>query len=325
MKTLLPLFRVLPVAAYAWLQAQPSQSPLSVLTSQHTFCSSTEGKFWGITAGVVVVLGIMLAVLRSQVKAWISLPIVCHTLIVAGLLVVMILGSHMVGAEGYRESCAWSRTLDPNVEDTANASEQLSIAAKLSDGTQQRLREQYHEIRGRARHHLMVMAYFFTNYYRAIQMMALFGAIAAVALFFVAFKGWTSTDQYVRNVFITATVLTAYFSLYPTVFKQQENITDNKNLYLEYVGIQNSVRTYAATGQSFLAAEGTVKTNEADFLHDIDQRMAALNNIAIGFDYTKVSYKDIFSTSQPKPAKTTNHEQESPSTEAGGDRKPDQK
>jgi hypothetical protein len=169
------------------------------------------------------------------------------------------------------------------------------------------------------------MAYFFTNYYRAIQMMALFGAIAAVALFFVAFKGWTSTNQYVRNVFITATVLTAYFSLFPTVFKQQENITDNKNLYLEYVAIQNSVRTYAATGQPFLAAEGTVKANEADFLHDIDQRMAALNNIAIGFDYTKVSYKDIFSTSQPKPAKNVNHEQESPSSEAGGNRKPDQK
>jgi hypothetical protein len=325
MKTLSPLFPVLPVAAYAWLQTQPSQSPLLALSGSNTFCSSSEGKFWVTAAGIVIVSSIVLALLRSRIEAWISLPIVRHTLIVAGLLMVVVVGSHLVGAEGYRESCAWSRTLDPSLEETASAAEQLSIAAKLSDGTQQRLRDQYREIRGRARHHLMVMAYFFTNYYRAIQMMALLGAIAGVALFFVAFKGWTSTNQYVRNVFITATVLTAYFSLYPTVFKQQDNITDNKNLYLEYVAIQNSVRTFAATGQSFLVAEGTANTNEADFLHDIDQRMAALNNIAIGFDYTKVSYKDIFSTTQSKPAKNVNREQASPTTETGGNKKHDQK
>lgn len=325
MNKLLPLLLALPVAAFAWLHAQPSPSPASVLSGDYSFCSSSEWKFWGTAAGIVMVLGIVSAFLRSQAKAWISGQVGRHTLIVAALFVVVVFGSHIVGTEGCRESREWTRTLDPNLEDSAGAHEQLTIAAKLSDGTQQRLREQYREIRGRARHHLKVMAYFFANYYRAIQMMALLGAIAAVALFFVAFKGWTSTNQYVRNLFITATVLTAYFSLYPTVFKQQDNITDNKNLYLQYVALQDSVRTFAATGESFLGAEGTAKTNEPDFLHDIDQRMATLNNIAIGFDYTKVSYKDIFSTTQPKPTTNINRQQEQPAAEAGGSRKTDDK
>jgi hypothetical protein len=272
-----------------------------------------------------MVLVIVSVFFRNEAKRWIGGPLGRHTLIVTGLLVVAVFGSHIVGTEACRESHQWTRTLDPNLEDSANAQEQLNIAAKLSDGTQQRLREQYREIRGRARHHLQITAYFFSNYYRTIQMTALLGAIAAVALFFVAFKGWSSTNQYVRNLFITATVMTAYFSLYPVVFKQQDNITDNKNLYLQYVALQDSVRTFAATGESFFGAEGTAKSNEPNFLHDIDQRMATLNNIAIGFDYTKVSYKDIFSTAQPKPTVNISPQQERPSTEAGRNRKTDNK
>jgi hypothetical protein len=325
MKKLLPLFLAMPVAAYALLQAQPSPSSTPALFDNYTLCSSSEWKFWGATAGIVMVLGIVAVFLRNQAKAWISGQVGRHTLIVAGLFVVAVFGSHIVSTEGCRESRQWTRTLDPNLEDGANAQEQLNIAAKLSDGTKQRLREQYSEIRGRARHHLQVLAYFFTNYYRAIQMMALLGAIAAVALFFVAFKGWTSTNQYVRNLFITATVMTGYFSLYPVVFKQQDNITDNKNLYLQYVALQASVRTFAATGESFLGGAGTAKTTESDFLHDIDQRMAALNNIAIGFDYTKVSYKDIFSTTQTKPTIDNSSQQGRPASEAGGNRKNDNK
>lgn len=301
MKKLVPLF----LTAYFWLQAQPSTSGTSALSAECAFGSSFEWKFWGITAGIALLLCIVYALVPNLTKEWVSEPVGRHTLIVAGLFLVAVFGSHIVATEGRRESREWSKTLDPNLEVTTGVQEQLTMGAKLSDGTEQRLREQYREIRGRARHHLKVMAYFFTNYYRAIQMMALLGAIAAVALFFVAFKGWTSTNQYVRNLFITATVLTAYFSLYPTVFKQQDNITDNKNLYLQYVALQARVRTFAATGESFLDGEGTTKANEADFLHDIDQRMATLNNIAIGFDYTKVSYSDIFSSAQSKPAKSS--------------------
>jgi ABC-type multidrug transport system fused ATPase/permease subunit len=323
MKRLLPAFPVLSFSTLVWLQAHFVPSPSAALVGDYTFGSSSEWKFWGTTAGIVLVLGIVSALFRNHAKAWISGPFGQHTLIVIGLLVVVVFASHIVGTEGYRESREWSRTLDPNFEDSVSPYEQLTITAKLSDGTQQRLREQYREIRGRARHHLKVMAYFFTNYYRAIQMIALLGAIAAVALFFVAFKGWTSTNQYVRNLFITATVLTAYFSLYPTVFKQQDNITDNKNLYLEYVAIQDDVRTFAATGQSFLGAEGTAKTNEADFLHNIDQRMSTLNNIAIGFDYTKVSYKDIFSS--VKPSANINRQQGAPNAEAEDKKKNDGK
>lgn len=309
----MPLF----LTAYFWLQAQPSTSGTSALSGEYAFGSSSELKFWGTAVGIALLLCIVYAFFRDQAKDWINGAVGRHTLIVAGLFLVAVFGSHIVATEGRRESREWSRTLDPNLEVTTAAPEQLTIGVKLSDGTEQRLREQYQEIRGRARHHLKVMAYFFTNYYRAIQMMALLGAIAAVALFFVAFKGWTSTNQYVRNLFITATVLTAYFSLYPTVFKQQDNITDNKNLYLQYVALQERVRTFAATGETFLDVEGTTKANEADFLHDIDQRMAALNNIAVGFDYTKVSYSDIFSGAQSKPAK--------PSAEAADKKKTDNK
>jgi uncharacterized membrane protein len=72
MKKLLLPFPALSVAAYVWLQAHSAPSPTSALFGDYTFGSSSEWKFWGTTAGIVLVLGIVSALLRNQAKAWIS-------------------------------------------------------------------------------------------------------------------------------------------------------------------------------------------------------------------------------------------------------------
>lgn len=155
---------------------------------------------------------------------------------------------------------------------------------------QQRLDEQLQKIRARTSHHGTVMAFFYKAYYMSISVVMFAGLIAALALFFIAQNGWTGTNPYVKNVFLVMTATAAYYGLFPSVFEQQKNITDNKALFLAYKALENEVISYPLTGTNL---KGEKKTPQ-EFINYVDVEMNRLGNIAIGFDSTKISYKGAF-------------------------------
>lgn len=155
----------------------------------------------------------------------------------------------------------------------------------------QRLDEQLMNIRARISHHGTVMAFFFKAYYMAISVIMFAGLIAAVALFFIAQIGWGPTNPFVKNVFLVMTAATLYYGLFPSVFQQQQNISDNKDLFLAYKALENEVISYPVT-----ITKDSKKPEE--FIGYVDSELKRLGNIAIGFDYTKVNYKNGFDISE---------------------------
>jgi hypothetical protein len=158
---------------------------------------------------------------------------------------------------------------------------------------------QLDEIKRLAKFHGDVMAYFFSAYYVSISVMMFGGVIVAVALFFIAQNGWGPTNSYVKTVFVVMAAVTAYYSLFPSVFQQNKNITDNMALFLEYQTLRREVESYPQT----CANVANERKDPATFITYVNSEMRRLGKIAIGFDYTKIDYKGAFDLSreQTKP------------------------
>jgi hypothetical protein len=86
------------------------------------------------------------------------------------------------------------------------------------------------------------------------------------------------------------TAAAAYYGLFPSVFEQQKNITENKALFLSYKALEDEVISYPMTGTNIKGEE----KKPVQFINYIDAEMSRLGDIAIGFDSTKISYKGAF-------------------------------
>jgi hypothetical protein len=167
-----------------------------------------------------------------------------------------------------------------------------------------RLGVQAQKVKGLISHHGRVMAFFFEAYYTSICVMLFAGAFVAIAMFFIATRGWGPANEYVKTLFVVMTALVAFYGLWPPVFQQEKNISDNKALFLEYETLQNEIASYPVT-------RGNLKNEHKepnDFVNYVDSELARIGNIAIGFDYTKITYKGAFESNpkgSPSPAATT--------------------
>ena len=160
----------------------------------------------------------------------------------------------------------------------------------LTKEQENRLMTQAIKVNGLIRHHARVMSFFYRAYYTAISVLMFAGAFAAIAMFFIAMRGWGSANEYVKTLFVVMTVAAAFYGLWPPVFQQEKNISDNKALFLEYERLQNEIASYPVT-------RSNIKNEHKepnDFIAYVDSEFASLGNIAIGFDYSKISYRGAF-------------------------------
>jgi hypothetical protein len=167
---------------------------------------------------------------------------------------------------------------------------------KLKPEQSRRLDEQLVEIKRLTNFHGDVMAYFFSVYYLSISMILFGGVVVAVALFFIAQNGWGPTNSYVKTVFVVMTAVTAYYGLFPPVFQQEKNISDNTALFLEYQTLRREVESYPQT----CANVGGEQKEPAAFITYVNSEMRRLGKIAIGFDYSKIDYKGAFDLSKER-------------------------
>jgi len=202
-------------------------------------------------------------------------------------------------------------TVDPVAKPAPNANTTSATTASTptpsptptaSEGA--RIKEQLQIIRDRGKHHGNVMAYFYVNYFVAIVMVMSAGLLVAITLFFIAQQGWTGTNSYVRTAFVVASAYMAFYGLFSPVFQEQKNITDNKELFLEYKSLENEVASYPIT---LLTLKGESKPPK-EFINHIDEQLDHLGDIALGFDISKVSYEQAFeagtSRASPSPSPT---------------------
>jgi ABC-type transport system involved in cytochrome bd biosynthesis fused ATPase/permease subunit len=162
---------------------------------------------------------------------------------------------------------------------------ELKLNVKGADDIQvERLNEQRFHIDKRKRSHFEVMKYFYVRYYVATQMFSILGVLSAGLLIWIGKGGYSDADHLLMAVFLLLSSASAYFGTLPTVFKMQENISKNRDLYAEYESLEDELITYGITGENVKMQ----KKLPNEFMHYVDQRMGDLNRVAVEFDYTKV-------------------------------------
>lgn len=207
-------------------------------------------------------------------------PALIQALIVIALVSISLVVSMTIPSSKRVDADAWLQGLTPIGAPQIESFEKV----QANEMERARLKDQLTLARERSKHHLTIAVYFFSNYYMAILQAFIMGAVAAVALFFITKVGYSQASPNVVTVFITATVLATAYGAFPTVFRQPDNVAENKALYLRYIALQNEMLTYAATGLDNSAK----KVPAAEYISHIDKELNKANNVAIGFDATKL-------------------------------------
>jgi len=205
-----------------------------------------------------------------------------------------------------RTASPWIASLDLHPSLCTNTANCFVPAVGITDWERNRIDAQYQQIGGRAKHHFDVMINLYSNYYVFIVMAALTGVAAGIAIFLVGRTGWAAASTSGLVIVIAMTSAALLYRSLPAVFKQEENIAENKRLYLAYVALENETRSFAATGED---VQG-VKQTAGQFIHHLDERMSVLDNIALGFDPSKVpAVQEIGSPREIGPPKTEGRDQ----------------
>jgi hypothetical protein len=176
----------------------------------------------------------------------------------------------------------------PTIRGLDGASAALETSATMIA----RLNHQLDLVQRRADYHLKVTRDFYVSYYYSLTMALFLGAGAAILLFFVSQKGWKEAEQWQIASFIITTTAAAAFSAFPTLYSQQDNIEQNKELYLHHQALEGEILSFAATGEPLdptkLSMKDGEKVTATIFVRYIDRRMAELHRLPLGFDYSRL-------------------------------------
>ena len=222
--------------------------------------------------------------LRTSINREWSKPYVRQIILVATL--TMAVGGTQSALFSFASRIAglWIAPLDSHGGLCAATQTCFVPAVPITQWEQNRIEGQYEQTCGRAKHHLSVMINLYSNYYVFVVMASLTAVLGGIALVLVAKNGWaTASASGLVFIVMMAGAALLYRSL-PAVFEQEQNIAENKRLYFEYIALENETRSFAATGEDVVGEKQT----PAQFIHHVDVRLATLNNLALGFDPSKV-------------------------------------
>ncbi|MBW4636926.1 MAG: hypothetical protein KME05_01605 [Gloeocapsa sp. UFS-A4-WI-NPMV-4B04] len=236
-----------------------------------------------------------------------------HGILTFGLLAITLSGAFFLNWFAGEQSDKWTQGLKYNPM-SQQIPEQLSskdknlqaYINKLPNATlaeKARLFEQLKEIQNRARSHISVARAFYIWNYQSLSIAAVSSIVAAVSLLFLSRRGWDGSNKYVINVFIVSFSITVVVGVFPALFKQEENISNNTRTYLAYIALDNRLNSYIAT-QEFTGLKPANTSNSTqllpvknikDVIRSVDDELATLNNIYIGFDASKIpNYREVF-------------------------------
>jgi hypothetical protein len=208
--------------------------------------------------------------------------VIVHAAIVVGFLIPIWITALLLQGRAEKFIGQWKSDLQP-ITCVGDTTLDLPATVQAAEAEKARLAGQFREIRGRMNFHFDVLATFYKNYFSTIILAGVLASIAAIALLFITSDGWQHSSPYARTIFLVATVSAAYCAAFPSIFQQQQNIDDNKNLYLEYVALTNEICSYATTGEPV----DNSKKDARAFIHYVDSQLQQFDRIAIGFDLSK--------------------------------------
>ena len=186
-----------------------------------------------------------------------------------------------------RKADQWARDWAvPLVKANAKRAEHdAELQVPGTDSEQARLKTQLRDVRAWAEHHRLITAFFYSRYYVAITMTSLTALFAAFLVGAISIEGWQSASPYAVTALIVFAGGAAFFGAFPGVYRQEENITKNKALYLGYVALENEMLSYFVTGTG--DPDGPAIPPE-EYIHAVDGKLRSLNDMVVRFDRSAV-------------------------------------
>jgi hypothetical protein len=170
------------------------------------------------------------------------------------------------------------------VEKTLEASKAAVANVQATPAERARMVDQFMLIQARTQTHAEVMGLFYKLNFIALGTIGLATGVASISLFFISKAGWERANNALINIFIVSTGLVIFHSNVIFIFKFQDNIKLNGELYTEYTQLYNSVLSYWAIQPS-----SANSPNPAEFILATDQQLATLGKVTLDFDVSRIS------------------------------------
>lgn len=214
-----------------------------------------------------------------------KLTILGHFLITSGLIVILSVSYLSLNLYAANKAKQWLK--DP-VKLTS-----LSTELKAEEAEKARLAQQLKVIEFQIHRYSEIMVFFSNHYYTALILTSASALVAAICLFFISKKGWDQSHNSIINIFIVASSAVVFFGDLPGIFKEEDNFKAYGNLYIEHIALRNEILSYMATGGTVLGKDpqNPYKVSRVDvnqFIHSVDNKLAQLNKIPLGFDATRI-------------------------------------
>lgn len=120
-------------------------------------------------------------------------------------------------------------------------------AYRASDAERQRIAAQALKVQRLQCLHMKLVDMYVRNYYGAVLVSMVFGGIAAITLFLVGPKGWSSSSPYLVNVLVTSGAIAAFFAAFPAVFQQPAMVVAHKAQVLRYEALLDGMASHTAS------------------------------------------------------------------------------
>ncbi|PSR19456.1 hypothetical protein C8255_02300 [filamentous cyanobacterium CCP3] len=170
------------------------------------------------------------------------------------------------------------------VAKTRADSQALVTNVQATAAERSRMVDQFMLIQARVETHVQVMGLFYKLNFIALGTIGWATGLASISLFFISKVGWEQVNNALINLFIVSSGLVIFHSNLILIFKFQDNIQLNGQLYTEYTQLYNAVLSYWAIQPSTPNSP-----TPADFIVATDQRLTELGQIALDFDVSRVS------------------------------------
>ncbi len=147
------------------------------------------------------------------------------------------------------------------------------------------------------KHYMHIAKEYYANYFGASVVIMISSICGAIVVFLVAYNGWNKTSNLIRTLFIVFFFSATFWGLFPTVFLQEKNYTENFTRYVELDKLHLEIFNFLATGGK-LNIEGA-PVNSDTMLTIFNKRILEQCNFVIGIDASSIKSMNDFAKNLP--------------------------
>ncbi|WP_017298866.1 hypothetical protein [Nodosilinea nodulosa] len=169
--------------------------------------------------------------------------------------------------------------------------DETPLSLRKQSYEQIRLLEQLETTKRGAKKHAKLALHFYSQGKAAVMVSLVLGIAAGSLGVLISREGWDKSDNRFIYSFALLSTMALFFNQLPRVLQSEVNFQNNRDIYLGYLTLSNTIHTYVATekgvGVDPEAPDRFEDLQTNRFIHSVDAKLAELNQLRIGIDATQ--------------------------------------